>query len=167
MTKRDFFRLIIKIFGLYSLVLSLFSFIPQNFSNFYFMKDDFWYFFIIISSILLLIALFVILLYKTDFIIDKLKLTKSFDDDHIIIGNLNTESLYKFSIILIGGFMITSSFPNLLMDLINEFKLRISNHQISNHKSDNFLIGVKFLNLLIGYLLVTNCKSISKFLNKN
>jgi hypothetical protein len=167
MTKRDFFRLIIKIFGLYSLVLSLFSFIPQNFSNFYFMKDDFWYFFIIISSILLLIALFVILLYKTDFIIDKLKLTKSFDDDHIIIGNLNTESLYKFSIILIGGFMITSSFPNLLMDLINEFKLRISNHQISNHKSDNFWIGVKFLNLLIGYLLVTNCKSISKFLNKN
>lgn len=167
MTKRDFFRLIIKIFGLYSLVLSLFSFIPQNFSNFYFMKDDFWYFFIIISSILLLIALFVILLYKTDFIIDKLKLTKSFDDDHIIIGNLNTESLYKFSIILIGGFMITSSFPNLLMDLINEFKLRISNHQISNHQSDNFWIGVKFLNLLIGYLLVTNCKSISKFLNKN
>ena len=167
MTKRDFFRLIIKIFGLYSLVLSLFSFIPQNFSNFYFMKDDFWYFFIIISSILLLIAFFVILLYKTDFIIDKLKLTKSFDDDHIIIGNLNTESLYKFSIILIGGFMITSSFPNLLMDLINEFKLRISNHQISNHKSDNFWIGVKFLNLLIGYLLVTNCKSISKFLNKN
>lgn len=167
MTKKDFFRILIKVFGLYSLVLSLFSFIPQNFSNFYFMKDDFWYFFIIISSILLLIALFVILLYKTDFIIDKLKLTKSFDDDHIIIGNLNTESLYKFSIILIGGFMITSSFPNLLMDLINEFKLRISNHQISNHKSDNFWIGVKFLNLLIGYVLITNCKSIAKFLNKN
>ena len=167
MTKRDFFRLIIKIFGLYSLVLSLFSFIPQNFSNFYFMKDDFWYFFIIISSILLLIALFVFLLYKTDFIIDKLKLTKSFDDDRIIIGNLNIDSLYKFSIILIGGFMIISSFPNLLMDLINEFKLRISNSPFSNYESNYFWTGIKFLNLLVGYVLITNCKSIAKFLNKN
>lgn len=167
MTKRDFFRLILKVFGLYSLVLSLFSFIPQNISNFYFMKDEVLILLAIIASFFLLIALFIILLYKTDFIIDKLKLTKSFDEDHIIIGNLTTESLYKFSIILIGGFMITSSFPNLLMDLINEFKLRISNHPISNHNSDNFWIGVKFLNLLIGYILVTNCKSIAKFLNKN
>jgi hypothetical protein len=167
MTKRDFFRLILKIFGLYSLVLSLFSFIPQNISNFYFMKDEVLMLLVIFASFFLQIALFVILLYKTDFIIDKLKLTKSFDDDQIIIGNLNTESLYKFLILLIGGFMITSSFPNLLMDLINEFKLRISNSPFSNYESNYFWTGIKFLNLLIGYILLTNCKSIAKFLNKN
>lgn len=166
MTKRDFFRLIIKVFGLYSLVLSLFSLIPQNISNFYIMKDEFWVILVVLASFLLLAVFFIFLLYKTDLIIDKLKLTDSFDDDQIIIGNLNLDSIYKFSIILIGGFMLVDNFPNLLMDLINEFKLRTSNYTIPNYETNYFWMGVNFLNLIIGYLLITNCKSIAKFLDK-
>jgi len=166
MSKKDFFRIIIKIFGLYSLVLSLFSFIPQNISNIYVLKEELWMLFVVIGSFFLLIALFLILLFKTDLIIDKLKLTESFDDDQIIVGNLDIDSIYKFSIILIGGFMVVDNFSNLLMDFINEFKLRISNSTIPNYESNYFWMGVNFLNLIIGYLLITNCKSVAKFLDK-
>lgn len=167
MTKKDFFRILIKVFGLYSLILSLFSFFPQNITNVYFSKDDFWMLFIIFTSFLLLITLFISLLFKTDFIIDKLKLTNSFDDDQIIIGNLDTLSIFKFTIILIGGLMIIDTFPKFLMDIINEFKLNVSNFPIKNYESNYFWFGVRFLNLLFGYLLITNCKSVAKFLNKD
>lgn len=167
MTKKDFFRILIKVFGLYSLILSLFSFFPQNITNVYFSKDDFWMLFIIFTSFLLLITLFISLLFKTDFIIDKLKLTNSFDDDQIIIGNLDTLSIFKFAIILIGGLMIIDTFPKFLMDIINEFKLNVSNFPIKNYESNYFWFGVRFINLLFGYLLLTNCKSVAKFLNKD
>ncbi|WP_445716711.1 hypothetical protein [Flavobacterium sp.] len=166
MTKRDFFRIIIKLFGLYSLVISLFTFVPQNISNLYIYKEELSFLFVIIGSFLLLIALFLFLLFQTDWIINKLNLTSNFDDDQIILGNLNTNSIYTFSIILIGGFMIIDNFPILLMDLINEFKLRISNYSITNHDTNYFWFAVNFLNVLFGYLLVTNCKSITKFLDK-
>ena len=53
-----------------------------------------------------------------------------------------------------------------LFDLINEFKLRTSNYSIPNHDTNYFWFAVNFLNIIIGYLLVTNCKSIAKFLDK-
>jgi hypothetical protein len=166
MTKRDFFRILIKLFGLYSLVISLFTFVPQNISNLYIYKEELSFLFVIIGSFLLLIALFLFLLFQTDWIIDKLNLTANFDDDQIILGNLNTNSIYTFSIILIGGFMMIDNVPILLMDLINEFKLRISNYSIPNHDTNYFWFAVNFLNVIIGYLLVTNCKLIAKFLDK-
>lgn len=166
MTKRDFFRIIIKLFGLYSLVISLFTFVSQNISNLYIYKEELSFLVVIIGSLLLLIALFLFLLFQTDWIINKLNLTANFDDDQIILGNLNTNSIYTFAIILIGGFMIIDNFPILLMDLINEFKLRISNYSITNHDTNYFWFAVNFLNVLFGYLLVTNCKSITKILDK-
>ena len=53
MTKRDFFRLIIKIFGLYSLLLTVFTVIPNNISNILYAFQQKFYFCIVTSACIL------------------------------------------------------------------------------------------------------------------
>ena len=166
MTKRDFFRLIIKLFGLYSMILTLFTFLPSNISNVLIYKEEIWLVFIILGSILLAIALFLILLFKTDFIIDKLGLDKGFDDDKIILGEFKNEQIFKFAIILIGGFLILDYFPNVLFEMINIFKTKSSSNSIYGYEVDyfNFIVGI--INIMIGLIFITNYKHISSFLDK-
>ena len=63
-----------------------------------------------------------ILLFKTDFIIDILKLDKGFDEEQINLGNLTNESIFKLALIIIGGFLIIDYTPTLLFDIVNAFK---------------------------------------------
>ena len=126
MTKRDFFRIIIKLFGLYSMILTLFNFIPSNISNFVIYKEELWFIFIVFCSMFLTVALFLILLFKTDFIIDKLGLDKGFDENIIILGVLKNEQIFKFALILISGFLIIDYFPRVLFEMINIFKTKSS-----------------------------------------
>lgn len=166
MTKRDFFRLLIKIFTLYAVIISIFTLFPQLFLwNQIF--DTVTSGLIFIGSILLLVAFSILLVKYTDYIINFLKLDKGFDEETIILGNLNNEAILKIAIILIGGFMMVENFPKLLMDILNEFKFKAANQYIQEgHDVDYFWFGVQFLNLLFGYLLITNCKAIAKFLDK-
>lgn len=166
MTKRDFFRLLIKVFTLYSVVISIFTLFPQLILLNQ-MLNNAEIVLVYIACLLIVVLISYILVKYTDKIIDFLRLDKEFDDDQIIIGNLDTLSIFKFTIILIGGFMIVENFPKLLMDILNEFKFRITSNPFQTHEIDYFWLGVRFLNLLFGYLLITNCKTVAKFLNKN
>jgi len=98
MTKKDLFRLIIKIFGLYFVISSLFSIIPFNieflttqiYSNAPFdYANGIW----MIVNIAWIILLFVLLIYKPDIILKWLKLDKGFDDDRIDFQNFNTVNI--------------------------------------------------------------------------
>ena len=166
MTKRDFFRLVIKLFGLYSLILSLFTFLPRNISNVTLYKDEIWIIFAVLGSVLLTISLFLFLLFKTDFIIDVLGLEKGFDEDKIILGDFKTEQILKFSIILISGFLIVEYFPSVLVEMLNIFKTKTSSYSIIGYEVDyyNFIIGI--INVIIGLFLITNYKPISNYLDK-
>ena len=166
MTKRDFFRLVIKLFGLYSIVLSLFSILPSNISNLFIYKDEFWMIALILGSTIFVISLFLILLFKTDFIIEKLDLEKGFDDDVIILGDFKNEQIFKLGIIVIGGFLIIDYFPSVTFDVINIFKTKASNYTILGQEVDyyNFTVGV--VNIIIGLLFITNYKNISSYLDK-
>lgn len=166
MTKRDFFRLLIKVFTLYSVVISIFTLFPQLILLNQ-MLNNAEIVLVYIGCLLIVVLISYILVKYTDKIIDFLRLDKEFDNDQIIIGNLDTLSIFKFTIILIGGFMIVENFPKLLMDILNEFKFRITSNPFQTHEIDYFWLGVRFLNLLFGYLLITNCKTVAKFLNKN
>jgi len=82
MTKKDFFILIIKIFGLFSVVSSLFSILPSNIS---FALMDFGFFSLIWIAVVLvvIIGLFVLLIFKAEKVVKLLKLDKGFDEDRI------------------------------------------------------------------------------------
>lgn len=165
MTKKDFFRLLIKIFTLYFVILVTFTIFPQIVLLNQ-MLDNILLSFAVIGSILLVILFSFLIIKFTDRIIIFLKLDSGFDDENIVVGNLKNIDIIKFAIILIGGFMIVDNFPKLLMDILNEFKFKATSNNLQGHEVDYFWFGVRFLNMLFGYLLISNCKSVANFLDK-
>ena len=167
MTKRDFFRIIIKLFGLYSAVITLFTVLPQNISNFISVGEDFIIMLWILISLVAVISLFLLLLFKSDFIIDKLKLDKGFDDDKIELGNLNNESIFKFAVILIGGFLIVENIPHFIQYTFSAFKSKMLNNGYIPQTTINYFNWfISGINILIGYIFITNYKRITSFLDK-
>lgn len=167
MTKRDFFRVLIKIFGLYSSVITIFSIVPQNISSLYFGDESTYIVLWVVTVLVIVVLLFLFLLLKTDYIINILKLDKGFDDGHINLGNLTNESIFKLALLIIGGFLIIDYTPTLLFDIVNAFKSKSTFYSIEGNSVNYFDIVVGVINILIGYLFIANYKSIAQFLNKN
>lgn len=167
MTKRDFFRLIIKIFGLYSLLLTLFTVVPNNISTLMFQFDGIMI--VMVLAIMFVTAgLFFVLLFRTDSIIDFLKLDQGFDEGKIEIGNLNNQSILKLAIIIIGEFLVLDYIPNFLFDIVNAFKYKSGDYtSIEGHSVNYFALTTGAINIVIGFLMVVNYKSIAQFLDKN
>jgi len=172
MTKRDFFKTIIKIIGLYFTVQTVFSYIPTNLSYiFSFMESEEFLKIILLTTLYSAIAvsIFLFVLFKSGKIVDILKLDKGFDDEKIEFGNFNNLKIMKLAVILIGGIMIVSNLSEFLNFLYHAFKnsARVSMYE-SNELTGEYIYNwiTTGLNILIGYLLMTNFKSISKWLIK-
>lgn len=160
MTKRDFFRIIIKLFGLYSLILTLFAFLPRNAYILFYESSS-------LSVVWLLLVLgitvliFIFLISKTDAIIDWLKLDKNFDDDQIVIGNMDNRKIILLAVLLIGGFLIIENLPYFLLNAYQEFRLRATGNEISLEEilnRDNYYYSwiTDAINILLGILLIAN-----------
>jgi hypothetical protein len=165
MTKRDFFRLIIKLFGLYSGLITVFTVIPNNITNVLF-QFNFMMFLFIIGATLVIVLLFLFLIFKTDYIIDLLKLDKGFDEERIQFENLNSESIVKIAIFLIGGFLIINYLPNFLNYTVQAFRSKIQSSEFSNISVNYFNWIVSGINILLGYILITNYKVIAHYFDK-
>ena len=92
MTKRDFFIVIIKLFGLYALVTSAFTILPSTTTLL--TSVDFTSIVILCLILVVLVGLFVFLVFKSDKIVDLLKLDKGFDEDRIDFGNIRYVTLF-------------------------------------------------------------------------
>lgn len=165
MTKRDLFRVLIKIFGFYSGIITLFSIVPGYVST---LPNDFipMLFLFVFGMIFLSLFLVYVLIFKTDFIIDKLKLDQGFDEDRIQFENLNNENLLKFAVLIIGGFLVLDYLPSFLNHTFQAFKTKI-------HSTENNIYTINYfnwissgINLVLGYLLLTNFKRIASYFNK-
>ncbi|MDI9310244.1 MAG: hypothetical protein QM535_08510 [Limnohabitans sp.] len=169
MTIKDLFRLLLKLFGTYSLVISLFTVIPQNVSNLTYMGEDillgFWLFLILV----IIISLYLFIIFKTDLIVEKLKLDKGFDEDKIVFEKISDIEIYKFAIILLGGFLLIDNLPVMISQIMYIFKanLNVSN-VVFNDKSiyDYFDLLITVLSVLIGYLLINNYRFVAEFFSK-
>lgn len=170
MTKRDLFRLIIKIFGLYSIVTVLFSAIP---SNIYFalntidLRSIVW----VCVTLIVTISLFVFLIFKSDKVVNILKLDKGFDEERIEFQNFNSQNIVKLAVIVIGGMMILKNIPAFLSYTLFAFKSSFNNeltHNIIKFTSLREYISwtMSFLNIFIGYLMCTNYTRISKVIRR-
>ncbi len=82
-----FLILMIKIFGLYSAVTTIFSALPGNIAFSLRYIDAFIVLWIVVAT-LIAVGLFWLLIFKADKIIDLLKLDKGFADDRIELGNI-------------------------------------------------------------------------------
>lgn len=162
MSKKDFFIIIIKLFGLNSLINFIF-FLPNNFSfAFSIGKTDEKTIIWAILSIVIMFGLFVLLIFNAHNVVKILKLDKGFDDNHIDFANFDLNNIVKLAMILIGGFLIINNISTFLSHSLHAFKdSAIGKPYNFYNKFKWFLSG---LNILVGYLLISNYKAVSRML---
>ncbi|NQZ45412.1 MAG: hypothetical protein HRT65_13970 [Flavobacteriaceae bacterium] len=172
MTKRDFFRTVLKLFGLYSVILTVFNFIPANIAYVTYRFEPvaiLW----ITAAMILAVGLYVFLIRKTDKIINWLKVDTGFDDDRIEIGNFNAMGIVKFALILIGGFLVIDYLPSFLHYSYLAFKKEVSPNGLNMLESLGndgqvlyFEWTIAIMNLVLGIVLLTNYKRIANWIEK-
>lgn len=161
MTKRDFFILVIKLFGLMSIVTSLFSILPSNIS-FALIENDAFSLLLIAFSIIVVIGLFALLVFKAEKVVGILKLDKGFDDEKIDLANLNSSDIVKIGTFLIGGLLMLDNIPVFLSHTL--FASKGSAVGQSYDMKENFYWAVSGINIIIGYMLLTNYSFVAKLL---
>lgn len=170
MTKKDFFRIAFKLLGLYFMIQSVFYYIPSNVIH---MFRDFSIDVLLMTlgATLLTIVILILLISKTDKIIEFLKLDKGFDDDRIEFKNIDTHSLAKFAIILIGGLLIVDHIIYFANYTYSGIKAQVYTQGIGELDEFNFPSSVDYgewiitgLNVFLGFLLLMNYDKVSKWL---
>jgi hypothetical protein len=160
MTKKDFFRVVIKLLGTYSIFTTLFSGFLINLSAALFDFNSSALFWTCIS-LSIIILLCIILINKVDSIINLLNLDKGFDDERIDFNKFDFEKLIKVSCILIGGYLFVSNLSPFIAQVLIIFKS--NNIGTPLHNNEKFLF-IYISNLIIGYLLFTNYDVATNFL---
>ncbi|MFI8604780.1 hypothetical protein ACIGCP_09980 [Cellulophaga baltica] len=172
MSKRDFFRVIFKLFGLYSVTLTVFNYLPTSFSYVAYEFEPIimlW----ILSAMALAIGFYVLLIRKTDKVLDWLQIDKGFDDERIEIGNFNGLGIVKLALIIIGGFLIIDYLPSFLNYTYLAFKKEVSPNGLNLMESpgnfgqlDYFQWTLSGLNLILGITILNNYNRIGIWLDK-
>lgn len=164
MTKKDFFIITIKLFGLFALVTSLFSIIPSNIT-YALMGIDATSILWILFTATMVGGLFVILLFKAEKVVELLKLDNGFDDDRIDLGTINPLDIIKIGTFIIGGILLLNNVPEFLSDTFFWLKGRVVGER--NNEETNFNWAVSGINVVVGYLLLTNYDIVARRLNIN
>lgn len=161
MTKRDFFILILKLFGLYSATTFIFTVFSYN--HIYMSSGfDYTYILMILFNIIVIAGLFLLLIFKADKIATFLKLDKGFDEDRIDLSNIKSENLLKIGIFIIGGFLILDNLPIFLKFFLSTFKTEAS--EIERFPQNNYYFIVSGVKLILGYLLITKYDFVASLL---
>jgi hypothetical protein len=161
MTKRDFFILIIKLFGLQAILVALFSIIPEMLSYTFRQTElsvTIWF----IVMLVILIGLCWLLIYEGHKIVDFMNLGSGFTDDKIELGTLKSEDIIKAGTFIIGGFMIVGNTAELISQIF--WTLIGGNNGLEFGSKERFNLTVRGLNVLIGYLLITKLNTIARLL---
>ncbi|WP_421805708.1 hypothetical protein [Flagellimonas sp.] len=166
MTKTDLFRVVIKIFGLYCFINALFQLLPSVSVTWGFDSFNFVFNLIYLLVMGLIAALF---LSQTDRLIKLFKLEKGFDSTTIDVRNLNAHGLIKFGLVIIGLFMIVENLAPFINFCYWAFKKQVSANgldEIGGSILDQYIDYnwwiTSGLNILIGIVVTTNYKRISK-----
>ena len=172
MTKRDFFRILIKIFALYSLILTVFYYIPSNISYAAYGFEPI-ILLLTLGAIIIPILLFVLLIRKTDLIIDLFKLDKGFDDEQIMFENFDGVKIIQLALLIIGIYLIIYYLPEFLQYVFLAFKKEVTPQGIDSFVYSNmdttvdyFNWAISGMNLIVGYVILSNYHRLAKWLNK-
>ena len=170
MTIRTFWNILLKILGIW-LILTGMGVIPQfiwAFTAFFDSPKGSTMLGLVAFAILLLVsaAVFIIILwlfvFKSEWIINKLKLDKGFSDEKIDL-NLKLNTALTIAIIVIGGLMFVDALPQLLRNIYSGFQ----QNDLVRKDPVTALIILYLIKTIIGYLLMTNSRIIIGFITKH
>lgn len=163
---KTFWKILIKIIGLW-LLFSCVSIIPQFFSTLSFTNGDLntksltliWL--MLIASIIIYILIVRLFLFRTDWIVEKLKLDKNFNEERIDL-EIKSSTVLTISIIVIGGLILVESLPSFCSRLFEFYQQK---NLLKDYHETNWLI-FHFLKNIIGYLLMTNGSNLTKYIEQ-
>lgn len=161
MTKRDFFIVLIKVFGLYATFVSLFSIVPRMFSYAGAGFDALSLTWILLSA-LVVVGLFVGLLFKTDAVVRLFRLERGFDEERIDLGRLSGRTIIKISLLIIGATMVIDQLPAFLSHSYYAFKADLHGQDYAS--DSNFNWALSSLELILGLALVTQYDRITSWM---
>ena len=161
-----FWKIIIKIIGLW-ILLSCVSLIPKFFSTLSFTNGDLnseslmilWL--ILLVSIIIYILIIRLFLFKTDWIVEKLKLDNNFTEERIDLS-IKSSTILTISIIVIGSLILVESLPSFCSSLFDFYQQK---NMLKDYHETSWLI-YHFIKIIIGFLLLTNGKVITKYIEK-
>jgi hypothetical protein len=167
MTPRSFWIILIRILGIWFVLDSLeiiygyLSYIP--------LFSDITPISAILTALgitsLVFIFFFLILylcIFRTNWIIDKLKLDKGFTEEKFEL-NMHRSSIYAISIIIIGGLILIRSFPQLCRQLILYFQQSSLPRDYSSNPTWSYIL-LNLIQTIIGVYLITSNRTIVNFI---
>ena len=166
MTPRQFFNIVLKIFGLFFLREILNS-IPQLISAILmlFRPEDFTEgLFIFLGGLFILafyIALTYQLIFKTPFLVDKLKLDKDFNDQ-IFDFKIPLQEVLTISIIVIAEVILVNQIPYLVKEIFEIVQTR--KLSFGSTKTDYSYIIISTVKIVIAALLIGERQRIVEFI---
>lgn len=165
MKTKTFWTVLIKILGL-SILLSTLTVIPEFFSTLYFtfQNNGASVFLEILFYLVLLLIIYALILrffiFKPEWIISKLKLERNIEGN--IELNIKASTILNISIAVIGGITFIGSIPMLCETLFEFFR---QNALFIDFDNSKWIVAYS-LKALIGYLLFTNSKTVTKIVFK-
>ncbi|MDA6069033.1 hypothetical protein NJT12_05300 [Flavobacterium sp. AC] len=166
MSIRTFWIILIKILGLI-LISGTLIIVPQSFSSFYFaiqrvdLSDKIVYSLIILVLFFIYFLIIKLCIYKTNWIIDTLKLDRGFETGNIEL-NFDSTKIISIAVIVIGGLLFIENIPVLLQEVMVFFQ----NKNLFKDYPKSGWIAFSFCKTIIGYLLMTNSFRIAKLIEK-
>lgn len=165
MTKRDLFNVFIKLIALFSLFQVFMGLLVDL--GYYFITMDNDYFtpssqYSVFLNILW-ITVFLVIIFRTDLIINLMKLDEGFEEDYIYLEEINAVGIAKVSMIITGIVILINTLPELLQNLFISFKAENSSQYNIEKVSDFDWISSLF-KLAAAYLLIANYTWLIKIL---
>lgn len=175
MTKSDLFKVSIKLIAIYCFINFLFiyffnsvvslcftPFVDSNIANTLILV------LITFLYVVIFFGLFLFLVKKTDYIVNRFKLDKGYDDDLVRLDKIEAIQILEVGIIIVGLASCISPMPNLLYNLFLKIKNSVSPDMfyVANNYDWQYLVK-DTLHLLLGVLLVSNYKAVARFLYKS
>jgi len=169
MTPKTIFTIILKIFGLW-LILGLIEVIPQTLATLLLlMQEDptqaFVVFAIITGALVFYFVILRLVLFKSGNIIDKLSLDKHFDQPAIDI-NIQQSTVIHIAIIVLGGLIFIDALPLLISEVVKYLQQKQFAGTLFEYPSIHHII-IEGCKLLIGYLLMSNSKRLTSWIEKH
>jgi hypothetical protein len=155
MSKRDLFRLVIKLAGLYFLFVGILPTIPTYFSLLVSNGGDLASLLVFVLASLILVGIFVLMVFGTDLVITLFRLDKGFDTEDIELKYYKLSGILHLALILLGGKLIIDNLPYLMSNLIFDFKSMVMQNNYPHvDNQSNVKIGVNLIFFIIGFLMV-------------
>ncbi|MEO8886385.1 MAG: hypothetical protein ABI367_10000 [Mucilaginibacter sp.] len=170
MTPKSFWLIAIRLLAIYIILVSIMS-IPQWFSliTFGYTSPNQQESLLLGIIIFCLVAIFYIIvirycLFKTEYIIDKLKLDHNFEEERFEL-NIPHTAILKIAIIVIGAFLFIDNFPLLFKEVLLYIQVQpLYSGVFKNPQTGRVVLYL--LKTLIGYFMFTDSKIIVNFLER-